>query len=57
MTIENYSEHDEFLMKAKINFNSVVVGKNENVLHFIGAVVSETNSKLFVNTLCKNNYA
>lgn len=41
---QNFSEHDESLMTAKINFNADIVGKNENVLQFIGAVVSETNS-------------
>lgn len=43
---ENYKETDEFLMKAKINFSSIEVGQHENVLHFVGAVVSDSDSKL-----------
>ncbi|XP_052814816.1 uncharacterized protein LOC128241772 [Mya arenaria] len=36
-----YSKQDEHLMKAKINYFSTVVGKHENVIKFIGAVVDD----------------
>ncbi|XP_053373171.1 uncharacterized protein LOC128546533 [Mercenaria mercenaria] len=45
---QNHAEQDKFLMKAKINFNSIEVGQNENVLRFIGAVVSETDIGPFI---------
>ncbi|XP_053373176.1 fibroblast growth factor receptor-like isoform X2 [Mercenaria mercenaria] len=45
---QNYTEQDELLMKAKINFKSIEVGQNENVLRFIGAVVTETDVGPFI---------
>ncbi|XP_053373169.1 uncharacterized protein LOC123532025 [Mercenaria mercenaria] len=45
---QDHAEQDKFLMKAKINFNSIEAGQNENVLRFIGAVVSETDIGPFI---------
>ncbi|WAR10657.1 FGFR1-like protein [Mya arenaria] len=39
---QGFTKQDEHLMKAKINFYSTVVGKHENVIKFIGAVVDDT---------------
>ncbi|XP_053373157.1 uncharacterized protein LOC123531756 [Mercenaria mercenaria] len=45
---QGYTEHEEFLMKAKINFNAIEVGKHENILHFVGAVVSDSEIGPFI---------
>ncbi|XP_053391930.1 uncharacterized protein LOC123531686 [Mercenaria mercenaria] len=45
---QGFTENDELLMKAKINFNAVEVGKHENILHFIGAVVSDSEIGPFI---------
>ncbi|XP_052812776.1 uncharacterized protein LOC128240261 isoform X2 [Mya arenaria] len=39
---KGFTKQDEHLMKAKINFYSTVVGKHENVISLIGAVVDDT---------------
>lgn len=38
---ERFTQEDELLMKAKINFTREKVGQHPNVLKFIGAVVSD----------------
>ena len=42
---DNFTEGDETLMKAKINFTATVVGSHPNVVKFIGAVVDDPASK------------
>ncbi|XP_050418757.2 tyrosine-protein kinase receptor Tie-1 [Patella vulgata] len=39
MLKDNYTVDDETLMRAKVNYMATVVGKDPNVLEFIGAVV------------------
>ncbi|XP_052812774.1 uncharacterized protein LOC128240260 isoform X2 [Mya arenaria] len=39
---QGFTKQDEHLMKAKVNFFSTVVGKHENVIKFIGAVIDDT---------------
>ena len=42
---ENFSQDDETLMKAKINFTATVVISHPNIVKFVGAVVDDTTSK------------
>ena len=42
---DGFTEDDEHLMKAKINFTANVVGDHPNVLKFIGAVIGDHASK------------
>ncbi|XP_052813767.1 uncharacterized protein LOC128240857 [Mya arenaria] len=39
---QGFTKQDEHLMKAKINFYTTVVGKHENVIKLLGAVVDDT---------------
>ncbi|WAR11025.1 FGFR1-like protein [Mya arenaria] len=39
---KGFTKQDEHLMKAKINFYTTVVGKHENVIKLLGAVVDDT---------------
>ncbi|XP_055959163.1 megakaryocyte-associated tyrosine-protein kinase [Patella vulgata] len=39
MLKDGYTSDDEIFMRAKVNYNATVVGKDPNVLEFIGAVV------------------
>ena len=48
---ESFSESDEMLMKAKINFTATVVGNHPNVVKFIGVVVEDHTSKSWVVAL------
>lgn len=45
---ENHTEHDQLLMKAKINFYTIEVGQHENVLRFVGAVISDSDIGPFI---------
>ena len=51
---EGFSETDETLMKAKINFTATVVGDHPNIVKFIGAVVDDTGSTLFSASCAKH---
>ena len=42
---DGFTDDDEHLMKAKINFTANVVGDHPNVLKFIGAVIGDHASK------------
>ena len=43
--LEGFTEGDELLMKAKINFTATAVGNHPNVIKFIGAVMDDHTGK------------
>lgn len=53
---EGFTENDEILMKAKINFTATVVGDYPNVIKFLGAVVDDARSTYLLNLVNTFNF-